>query len=127
MNAKGTERPLSPHLQVYRPQLTSAMSILHRMCGAALAVGTLMVTWGLLAAVAGEGAWEQFSGFSRSPVGTLMIFCWSAALYYHLCNGVRHLIWDTVRLIDIKGAYRAGYTVLASAALLTALTWWGRL
>ena len=127
MNEKANPRPLSPHLQIYRWQMTSVMSILHRFCGAALATGTLMVMWGLLAAAAGEGAWQQFTGFSRSCVGTLMIFGWSAALYYHLCNGVRHLIWDTVHLLDIKNAYRAGYVVLASAAILTALTWWRHL
>ena len=127
MNEKETHRPLSPHLQIYRLQLTSFMSILHRFCGTALATGTLMVMWGLLAAASGEDAWEQFTGFSRSWLGTLMIFGWSVALYYHLCNGVRHLIWDTVYLLDIRGAYRAGYAVLASAALLTVLTWWRHL
>lgn len=118
------ERPLSPHLQIYKPQLTSVMSILHRITGSALAVGTLLVVWGLAAGAAGEHAWETFRGFCHSPLGLLMLFGWSVALYYHLCNGIRHLVWDSVRLLDIPGAYRAGYAVLAATALLTLLTWW---
>ncbi len=127
MNEKAPSRPLSPHLQIYRWQLTMSMSILHRITGGALATGTLMVMWGLLAAATGPHAWGQFTGFCRSYIGIFMIFGWSAALYYHLCNGVRHLIWDTVHFLDIKNAYRAGYIVLLSAALLTALTWWRQL
>ena len=117
-------RPLSPHLQVYRPQLTTVMSIIHRMCGAALAVGTAMVLWLLLAAAAGETAYDQFIWVCNTIVGKLALFGWSAALFYHACNGVRHLFWDTGRLLDIKDAYRAGYLVLAAAALI--LFWfWG--
>ena len=118
------ERPLSPHLQVYKPQLTSVMSILHRMAGAALAVGTVMIVWLLLAAASGEAAYNQFIWVCNTAVGKLALFGWSAALFYHLCNGVRHLFWDTGRLFEIKSAYRAGYVVLAVTALL--LFWfWG--
>lgn len=124
MTRNTTERPLSPHLQVYRPQLTTVLSILHRFAGAALCFGTLIVVWGLAAAAESEHAWNIFAGFCRAPIGRLMLFGWSVALYYHLCNGIRHLIWDTVHLLDIKSAYRAGYTVLLCAAALTAFTWW---
>lgn len=119
-----TERPLSPHLQIYRWQLTMAMSILHRITGAALAIGTLMVIWWLVAAATGEQAYYQAMGFAETKLGTFMIFGWSVALFYHMCNGVRHLIWDTVHLFKIENAYRAGYIVLLATAILTALVWW---
>ncbi len=121
---KTAARPLSPHLQVYRPQLTSMTSILHRVTGAALAVGTLMVVWMLLAAATGMGAWITFQNFAASPLGLLMLFGWTVALYYHLCNGIRHLLWDMGYLFAIKDAYRAGYIVLALTFVLTVLTWW---
>jgi succinate dehydrogenase / fumarate reductase cytochrome b subunit len=100
-----------------------AMSILHRASGVALSVGTLMVVWWLVAAASGEAAYNVARDFAETPLGTFMIFGWSAALYYHLCNGVRHLIWDTGRLFKIKNADAAGYIVLATAALLTVGTW----
>lgn len=120
---KPVERPLSPHLQIYRWQMPMATSILHRMCGAALAVGIVAVLWLLVAAAAGESAWAVFTLFWGGLVGRLMLFGWSAALFYHLCNGVRHLIWDTGRLFDMKKATRAGYLVFITAAALTALLW----
>jgi succinate dehydrogenase / fumarate reductase, cytochrome b subunit len=118
-----TGRPLSPHLQIYRPQLTTVMSITHRFTGSALAVGTLLVIWLLIAAATGPGAYGVVMNFCHSILGKLMLFGWTAALYYHLCNGVRHLIWDTGRLLDLKGAYGAGYIVLFTAVFLTVLTW----
>ncbi len=118
------ERPLSPHLQVYRPQMTSVMSILHRATGFALAVGTVMVVWLLLAAASGPTAFATFTWFCNTLIGKLMLLGWSVALFYHLSNGVRHLIWDTGRMLEINQAYRAGYFVLASTVILTLLTWW---
>jgi succinate dehydrogenase / fumarate reductase cytochrome b subunit len=119
------ERPLSPHLQVYRPQLTSVMSILHRATGAALAVGMAMVLWMLLAAISGEEAWNTFTNFCASPLGQFMLVGWSVSLFYHLCNGIRHLIWDTGYLFKIENAYRAGYVVLLVTLILSVL-FWGR-
>lgn len=118
------ERPLSPHLQVYRPQLTTVMSIFHRFCGAALAAGTLMVVWMLLAAASGPGAFGAFTAFCASPLGLLMLLGWSFALFYHMCNGVRHLFWDTGRLFEIGAAYRAGYAAFLAALILTGVTWY---
>lgn len=118
-----TNRPLSPHLQVYKPQLTSVMSILHRMTGAALAVGALMMAWWLVAAALGEGAYQGFSNFAGSPLGLFMLFGWTFCFYYHLFNGVRHLLWDMVFLFKIDNAYRAGYVVLALTAVATIATW----
>jgi succinate dehydrogenase / fumarate reductase cytochrome b subunit len=117
-------RPLSPHLQVYKPQMTSVLSILHRFCGVALAVGTLLVVAVLLASAMGEPAYTVVMDFIASPVGMFMLFGWSAALFYHLCNGVRHLIWDTGRLFKIEDAYKAGYVVLLISVMLTAGVWY---
>ena len=117
------KRPLSPHLQVYRPQLTSVMSILHRITGAALSIGQFIVIWWLVALAAGPQAYATFQAFAGHPVGIGLLLCWSAALFYHLCNGVRHLLWDMGYCLTLKGAYRAGYVVLIVAALLTAATW----
>jgi succinate dehydrogenase / fumarate reductase cytochrome b subunit len=118
-----TQRPLSPHLQIYKPQLTSVMSILHRFSGFALAVGTLMVVWLLVSTAMGEGAFLFYSSFASSIIGKLMLFGWSAAFYYHLCNGIRHLLWDSGRLFSLEKAYLAGYIVLFSSCLMTVLTW----
>lgn len=119
-----SKRPLSPHLQVYKPQMTSVLSIFHRMAGVALAIGTLMVAWWLIAAATSEEAYNTAQAFAGSKIGTLMIFGWSVALFYHLSNGVRHLIWDTGRLFKIENAYKAGYCVLAATVILTGITWW---
>lgn len=118
-----TRRPLSPHLQIYKPQLTSIMSILHRATGYALAIGTIMVVWWLVAAATGEGAYNTAMGFAESWFGTLLIFGWSFALFYHLCNGIRHLLWDMGYLFKIENAYKAGYVVLAASVLLTLSAW----
>ena len=88
------QRPLSPHLQVYKPQMTSVMSILHRATGVALVAGTLMVAWWLIAAATGPQAYAYAQDFAASPIGMVMIFGWSVALFYHLSNGIRHLFWD---------------------------------
>ncbi|MGZ9109080.1 MAG: succinate dehydrogenase, cytochrome b556 subunit [Micavibrio sp.] len=117
------ERPLSPHLQIYRWTLTMAMSILHRATGVALAVGTLMVIWMLLAAASGEAAFAQFQSFNASLLGQLMLFGWTVSLFYHMGNGVRHLFWDIGKGYEIPTAYRSGYAVLAFTALLTGIIW----
>lgn len=120
---QASKRPLSPHLQVYRWQLTMATSILHRMTGGALAVGTLMLAWALVAAALGEETYNIFKNFAGSPLGIFMLFGWTVAFYYHLFNGIRHLLWDTVRLLELKSAYRAGYVVLVLTVLATLSTW----
>jgi succinate dehydrogenase / fumarate reductase cytochrome b subunit len=117
-------RPLSPHLQIYRPQMTSVTSILHRITGAALCVGFLLIASVLVAAAMGEETFNLVSGFVRSPLGLFMMFGWTVAFYYHLFNGIRHLLWDMVYLFKIQNAYRAGYVVLISTVLATAGTWW---
>lgn len=116
-------RPLSPHLQIYKWQLTSVMSILHRATGLALAVGTLLLVWWIVAAAAGPEAFAQVQAFTGSWIGLLLLFGWSVALFYHLGNGIRHLFWDAGFGFEITNAYRSGWTVVAATAVLTALAW----
>lgn len=87
-------RPLSPHLQIYRPMLTMTMSIVHRITGAGLYFGTLLVAWWLIAAAAGPNAFATVQGFADSLIGRLILFGFTWALLHHLLGGVRHLIWD---------------------------------
>jgi succinate dehydrogenase / fumarate reductase cytochrome b subunit len=120
------ERPLSPHLQVYRPQLTSVLSILHRLTGVALAIGTLMLACWLIAAAGGADAFAAVQGFMGSWIGRLLLFGWSYALFYHLCNGIRHLFWDAGLGFELKNAYASGWCVVAASAALTLIAWvWG--
>ena len=116
-------RPLSPHLQVYRPQITSVLSILHRMTGIALGVGTLLLVWWLVAAASGDAAYAVVSGFLRSPVGLLVLFGWTAALWYHFCAGLRHLFWDAGWGFALPQVHRTGRAAVIAAAVLTLLTW----
>jgi len=117
-------RPLSPHLQVYKPQLTSVMSILHRITGVVNAFGFLLVAVWLLALAAGEPTYAAFLACAASLPGQLLLFAFSASLVYHLLNGVRHLFWDAGFGFGIPQVYRSGYTVIVLALLLTGLLWY---
>ncbi len=116
-------RPLSPHLQVYDLGLTGWMSITHRITGVGLAIGTLLLAYWLGSAAYGAEAFNEAADLIGSPIGYLLLFGWSAALYYHLCNGIRHLLWDAGWGFQIQQAYASGYTVLVAAGVLTVLTW----
>jgi len=116
-------RPLSPHLQVYRWQLTMALSISHRATGLALVGGTLLLVWWLMAAASGPEAYDRVQGFVGSWFGLLLLFGWSAALFFHLCAGIRHLVWDTGHALDIDSTYKTGYAAIGAAAALTLLAW----
>ena len=117
------ERPLSPHLQVYRPQLTSVLSISHRMSGVALAAGSILLVWWLAAAASGPEAYDCIQQKLATLPGKLVLMGWSAAFFYHLSNGVRHLFWDMGVGFDMDSVYTSGYAVMASATLLTLFTW----
>jgi succinate dehydrogenase / fumarate reductase, cytochrome b subunit len=117
------ERPLSPHLQVYRWQLTSVLSILHRASGVALSVGTLLLVYWLIAAAAGPESFATAQGFIGSILGRVLLLGWSWALFYHLCNGIRHLFWDAGYGFELKDAYRSGWIVVAVSLIATALSW----
>jgi succinate dehydrogenase / fumarate reductase cytochrome b subunit len=116
-------RPLSPHLQIYRWQLTSVLSILHRASGIALGAGAILIVWWLGAASDGPEAYTAFQSFIGSWFGLLLLFGWSVALFYHLCNGIRHLWWDSGRGLELKSVYISGWTVVVATLGLTAIAW----
>lgn len=118
-------RPLSPHLQVYKPQLTSMLSILHRLTGVALAFGTLLLVWWLIAAATGPGAYDAVQSFIGSILGRLLLLGWTFSLFYHLANGIRHLAWDTGRGFELATAYATGWLVVIAAIVLTLVSWIG--
>lgn len=117
------DRPLSPHLQIYRWQLTSVLSILHRATGIWISLGALVLVWWLLAAAAGPGPYAAVEGFLGSWLGLLLLFGWTFSLFYHLCNGIRHLVWDTGVGFELSSTYASGWTVVAASAVLTILAW----
>ncbi|MEL0042954.1 MAG: succinate dehydrogenase, cytochrome b556 subunit, partial [Candidatus Puniceispirillum sp.] len=113
-------RPLSPHLQIYRLPLPAVMSIMHRISGAALASGTvLMVLW--LAMLAAGADWFALAaGALAHPLGKFVLFGYSLALVYHGLNGVRHMVWDMCIGLEVDQVYRSGYLVLAMTVVVTA-------
>jgi succinate dehydrogenase / fumarate reductase cytochrome b subunit len=116
-------RPLSPHLQIYKPVITFSLSILHRITGIGLAFGTLLLVWWLAAAASSDAAYAEVSWFIRTPIGWLLLFGWSVALWYHFCNGIRHLFWDFGHGFELSEVYASGKAVLVATAVLTLLTW----
>lgn len=116
-------RPLSPHIQIYKPILTMVMSILHRITGAALYVGTLLVAWWLIAIASGPSYYEFVSEVFGSLLGRLILFGFTWALVNHLLGGLRHFLWDTGRALD-KGPreFLARASIIGSV-VLTILIW----
>ncbi len=121
--AKPAARPLSPHLQVYRLPLAAWLSITHRMTGVGLTLGTLLLTWWVVAAAYGPEAYGRFQGFISSPLGYLFLFGFSVSLFYHLCNGIRHLLWDVGKNFEIAATNRANVIVIVGTLVLTAIAW----
>lgn len=117
------QRPLSPHLQVYRLPLPAIMSITHRMTGIILSTGTVLLTLYLVALASGPENFALAKMVIGHPLGLLVLFGYSVALFYHACNGVRHLFWDAVIGLTIPAIYKSGQAVLALATLLTAGLW----
>jgi succinate dehydrogenase / fumarate reductase cytochrome b subunit len=120
-----TNRPLSPFMigPYYRPQLTSMLSIVHRVTGVGLAVGSVLLVWWLVALASGPWAYNSFAQHAGAWYGQLLMLGWSWALLYHLCNGVRHLAWDLGYGYSIPVVYRTGYIMVAASLLLTAAAW----
>lgn len=115
------ERPLSPHIQVWRPTVTMVTSITHRITGGALGVGTLLLTWWLAAAAAGPEHYATAQAVLGSWFGRLVLFGFTWALFLHLCNGIRHLFWDMGYGYEIKTADRTAWIALAASLVLTIL------
>ncbi len=116
-------RPLSPHLQVYRPQWTSVLSILHRATGVALTVGAVYVAWWLVAAASGAEYYESFAWFAGSIIGNLIFMGFTFSLFYHLCNGIRHMVWHVGANLELEDAYKSGLMVVAASCGLSAIAW----
>ena len=118
-----TQRPLSPHMGIYKWQVQMMTSIVHRATGIALAVGTLVVLWGLLALAGGESAFNQFRTCMGSPIGLVLLFGWTWALFYHLCNGIRHLIQDAGAGYEIAQFVRSSWASIIVSIVLTVAVW----
>lgn len=118
------QRPLSPHLQIYKPQITSVMSIAHRLAGIVLSGGAVALVFWLLALASGPDAYEMAQAIAGSWIGYLALFAWSFCLFYHLANGVRHLVWDMGYGFEIPQLYASGRVTLGVTVVLTAAAWW---
>jgi len=116
-------RPLSPHLQIYRWQLHMVMSILHRATGAALGLGTIFLTWWLMALAAGPSAYETFTTVASSMVGQIILFGFSYGLFYHLLNGIRHLYWDAGQGFEPATVRLTGQLIMVISFAATVGTW----
>jgi succinate dehydrogenase / fumarate reductase cytochrome b subunit len=116
-------RPLSPHLQIYKWPITMALSIGHRATGVALAVGTLLLVWWLVALAQGPDAFATAQGFVGSWLGRLLLLGWSFSLFFHLANGIRHLFWDAGLGFEIKITTASSWAVVAASVALTVIAW----
>jgi succinate dehydrogenase / fumarate reductase, cytochrome b subunit len=117
------ERPLSPHLQVYRWYFTMALSIGHRVTGVGLALGLFLLTWWLLALASGPEAFGTVQAVMHSWFGVLVLFVYTFVVFYHMANGVRHLVWDAGYGLELPAAINSGIAVLAFAGAMTVLLW----
>lgn len=116
-------RPLSPHLTWYTPQITSTLSIMHRFSGAALSVGAVGLAWWVIAVAVGGGVYAGTAWAYGSIIGQVVLFLWTIALAFHLCNGIRHLCWDVDIGFDMPTVNRSGVVVLVMTAVLTIVVW----
>ena len=119
-----SQRPLSPHLGVYKFMYTMSLSILHRITGCAAAVGFLLFVWWLMALASGPAAYASAMHALNSPLAKLLLVAFTFSFVYHFCNGIRHLVWDTGRGLERTQARRSGAVVIVVALLLTAVTVW---
>ena len=117
------ERPLSPHLFIYKPTLTMMMSIVHRITGTALYFGTLLVVWWLIAAASGPKAYAGIGAFMSSFFGRLILFGYTWALMHHMLGGIRHFIWDTGHGFELPTVRLLSWGTLLGSITLTGLIW----
>jgi succinate dehydrogenase / fumarate reductase cytochrome b subunit len=119
---KLVKRPLSPHLQVYKPQLTSVLSITHRGTGVFLSLGALVLTYWLVSLAVSEELFNSFHLHTSFWYGKLFLIGFVFSLYYHLANGIRHLFWDIGLGLEISTTYKSGYFTISISAVLTLAT-----
>jgi succinate dehydrogenase / fumarate reductase cytochrome b subunit len=117
------QRPLSPHLFIYKPIPTMVMSIVHRMTGAALYFGTLLVAWWLIAASISQEYFDLVSAVYGSWIGRLVLFCYTWALVHHMIGGIRHLVWDTGTGLEKETATKMAWVTVVASVVLTILIW----
>jgi succinate dehydrogenase / fumarate reductase, cytochrome b subunit len=116
-------RPLSPHLQIYRPMLTMTMSIVHRITGAALYFGMLLIAWWLIAVASGPNAYGNFEWAMGSLIGRVVLFGYTWALLHHTLGGIRHLIWDTLHGLEPEAREMLTLATLVGSISLTLVVW----
>jgi len=116
-------RPLSPHLHVYRWPISMAVSIGHRITGVGLGIGTLLLTWWLVAAAVSDQAFATVQWFLATPIGLLLLFGWTASLWFHFFAGIRHLVWDAGYGFDKPHYDRSGWAVVAATVVATVVLW----
>ena len=117
------DRPISPHLQIYRWYLTMMLSILHRATGVVLSIGLILLTWWLVALASGPDAFEPVRWLVDSWFGGLVLFVYTYVAFHHCLSGIRHLAWDAGYGFELRAAYRSGYGVFIGAAALTLIAW----
>ncbi|WP_274627071.1 succinate dehydrogenase, cytochrome b556 subunit [Arvimicrobium flavum] len=117
------QRPLSPHLSIYRPTITMTMSIVHRITGGALYFGTLLVAWWLIAAASSERQFEIANAVFGSWFGRIILFGYTWTLFHHMMGGIRHLIWDTGAGLEKETASKIAWATLVCSIVLTVLVW----
>jgi len=117
------KRPLSPHIQIYKMPITAKLSILHRGTGVVLFIGLLLMIWVLTAAAGGVDSWQSMQSFLASWLGKFILFGFTFSLYYHLCNGIRHLMWDVGKGLSLESVHFSAPIVLIASLLLTLITW----
>ena len=117
-------RPLSPHLTIYRWPITMILSIMHRATGVALSIGLILLSSWLVTLYLGEQAYSLFILLMTSPLGSLALYSWSFSFFFHFCNGVRHLYWDTGRGFSKRKVELSAHLVIITSILLTVIFWW---
>ena len=119
---ESVKRPLSPHLQIYKPQLTSILSILHRGTGIFLSLGALLLTCWLTGLATSEEVFNNLQQYTTAWYGKVLLIAFVFSLYYHLANGIRHLFWDAGFGLDISTTYKSGYATIVVTIILTVIT-----
>lgn len=122
-DGKLVSRPLSPHLQVYKWPVSMALSISHRVTGVGIAIGTLLMTWWLVAAAESDSAFATVQGFLGSGFGVFLLFCWTAALLFHLFTGIRHLFWDAGWGFDGRVYRLTGWGAIGATVVAVLIVW----
>lgn len=120
---KTTSRPTSPHLQIYRPQLTSVLSFAHRLTGLTLGLYSIALVAWLVAAALGPESFAAAQRLVQSPLGQILLFAGTFCLFLHLCGGIRHLVWDSGRGFELRTIYASGWAVVIASATLTVAAW----